>query len=123
MNKTLALENFHKLVERDGLIKSVRAILGDGVIVRLPFASVVYDRPIEDLSLSTRSYNCLCRNGIVKIDHLLTNLQRDDFSKMRNLGVKSLNEIKNKVIDYGYKNLSKGEQIKFLSGLIEDNCE
>ena len=122
MNNKIALENFHALVEKEGLIKAVRQIFGNAVI-KLPFDKKIYDRPIEDLALSTRSWNCLRRYGIVKIDQLLNELQRNTFSRMRNLGVKSFTEIKTKVLNYGYKNLSKTEQLNFLSEIIKNNCE
>ena len=122
MKNKIALENFHALVEKEGLIKAVRQVFGNAV-VKMPFIKTVYDRPIDELGLSTRSWNCLRRYGIVKIDQLLNELQRDTFSRMKNLGVKSFTEIKTKVLNYGYKNLSKTEQLNFLSEIIKDNCE
>jgi len=58
------------------------------------------DRPIEDLDLSVRSYNCLKRFGIYKISEL-TDKTEEDMMKIRNLGKKSLKEIKDKLIEMG----------------------
>lgn len=51
---------------------------------------------IEDLDLSVRSTNCLRRAGINTIDDLCMKTE-DDMMKIRNLGRKSLDEIKKKL--------------------------
>ena len=58
------------------------------------------DRPIEDLDLSVRSYNCLKRFGIFKISELVDKTE-EDMMKIRNLGKKSLKEIKDKLQEMG----------------------
>ncbi len=51
---------------------------------------------IEELDLSVRSYNCLKRAGINTIQEL-TNKTEAEMMKVRNLGRKSLDEVKNKL--------------------------
>ncbi len=51
---------------------------------------------IEDLDLSVRSYNCLKRAGIQTVDEL-TQKTEEDMLKVRNLGKKSLKEVKDKL--------------------------
>ncbi len=53
---------------------------------------------IEDLDLSVRSNNCLRRAGINTVEDLI-NKSEEDLKKVRNLGTKSLDEIKKKLID------------------------
>lgn len=65
----------------------------------------VYDTPIEDLDLTTRTYNCLKRADITKIGQLLQ-MDEKDLLSVRNLGSKSIDEIKDKLIEQGY--LSNG---------------
>ena len=55
---------------------------------------------IEDLDLSVRSYNCLKRAGIQTVDEL-TQRSEDEMMRVRNLGKKSLKEVKEKLIDMG----------------------
>ncbi|MCH4056422.1 MULTISPECIES: DNA-directed RNA polymerase subunit alpha [Lapidilactobacillus] len=55
---------------------------------------------IEELDLSVRSYNCLKRAGINTVQEL-TNKTEADMMKVRNLGRKSLEEVKAKLIDLG----------------------
>ncbi|GKQ42238.1 DNA-directed RNA polymerase subunit alpha [Companilactobacillus sp. RD055328] len=55
---------------------------------------------IEELDLSVRSYNCLKRAGINTVQEL-TDKSEADMMKVRNLGRKSLEEVKVKLIDLG----------------------
>jgi DNA-directed RNA polymerase subunit alpha len=61
----------------------------------------VYDTPIEDLELTTRTYNCLKRADITKIGQLLQ-MDEKDLLSVRNLGSKSIDEIKEKLVEHGY---------------------
>ncbi|WP_105956354.1 DNA-directed RNA polymerase subunit alpha [Apilactobacillus quenuiae] len=55
---------------------------------------------IEELDLSVRSYNCLKRAGINTVQEL-TDKSEADMMKVRNLGRKSLVEVKHKLEDLG----------------------
>ena len=55
---------------------------------------------IEDLDLSVRSYNCLKRAGIQTVEEL-TQKTEDEMMRVRNLGKKSLKEVKDKLIELG----------------------
>lgn len=55
---------------------------------------------IEELDLSVRSYNCLKRAGINSVQEL-TDKSEADMMHVRNLGRKSLEEVKNKLVDLG----------------------
>lgn len=60
----------------------------------------ILELPIEDLDLSVRSYNCLKRAGINSVDEL-TQKSEEDMMKVRNLGKKSLKEVKQRLDDLG----------------------
>ena len=55
---------------------------------------------IEELELSVRSYNCLKRASINTVEEL-TEKTEEDMMKFRNLGKKSLEEVKNKLAELG----------------------
>jgi DNA-directed RNA polymerase subunit alpha len=61
----------------------------------------VYDLPIEELELTTRTYNCLKRADITKIGQLLQ-MDEKDLLSVRNLGSKSIDEIKDKLVEHNY---------------------
>ena len=54
------------------------------------------EKPIEDLDLSVRSYNCLKRAGINTLGELIEKSE-EDMMRVRNLGKKSLKEVKQKL--------------------------
>jgi DNA-directed RNA polymerase subunit alpha len=58
------------------------------------------EMPIEELDLSVRSFNCLKRASINTVGEL-TNKSDDDMMKVRNLGKKSLEEVKEKLVALG----------------------
>ncbi len=59
---------------------------------------------IEDLDLSVRSYNCLKRANIQTVEEL-TMKSEDDMMRVRNLGKKSLKEVREKLaeLELGFK--------------------
>jgi DNA-directed RNA polymerase subunit alpha len=59
-------------------------------------ASKVLEMTIEDLDLSVRSYNCLKRANINTVADLVSKTE-EDMMKVRNLGRKSLEEVKKKL--------------------------
>ena len=56
--------------------------------------------PIEEMDLSVRSYNCLKRAGINNVEDL-TRKSRGDMLKVKNLGIKSIDEVIAKLESYG----------------------
>ena len=56
--------------------------------------------PIEEMDLSVRSYNCLKRAGINNVEDL-TKKTRGDMLKVKNLGIKSIDEVVAKLESYG----------------------
>lgn len=61
---------------------------------------------IEDLDLSVRSYNCLKRAGIATVEELILKTE-DEMMRIRNLGKKSLKEVKDKLdeLDLNFKTI------------------
>ena len=60
----------------------------------------VLETSIADLDLSVRSFNCLMRAGIKDVRDLTTKTE-EDMMKVRNLGRKSLKEVKEKLEELG----------------------
>ncbi len=68
----------------------------------------VLEMTIEELDLSVRSFNCLKRAGINTVEDLI-NKSQEDMMKVRNLGIKSLEEVIGKLNALGF-NLSSGDE-------------
>lgn len=61
----------------------------------------VYDTPIEELDLTTRTSNCLRRADITKVGQLLQ-MDQKDLLAVRNLGQKSIDEIREKLVEHNF---------------------
>ena len=60
----------------------------------------IYEMTVEELDLSVRSFNCLKRANINTVEELI-NKTEDEMMKVRNLGVKSLEEVEAKLASLG----------------------
>jgi len=92
----LLVEHFNVLVDLDDVGKSTSFIneREDESQGR------VLDMPIEELDLSVRAYNCLRRHGVDTVQDLAS-LKEEDIIKVKNLGKKSMKEIKEKLTELG----------------------
>lgn len=65
-----------------------------------PAALKLLLKPVEELELSARAYNCLIQEGIKRIIDLV-NLPEDEALKIKNFGRKSLNEVAETLSSFG----------------------
>ena len=70
---------------------------------------LLLQKPIEDLDLSLRSYNCLKRAGLNSLGEILATDARE-VAKIRNFGKKSYAEVENMVKAYGFELEEKEEE-------------
>ncbi len=82
---------------------------GERVAIAKTVSGKDYDRPIEDLDLSVRAYNCLKRSGITKVGQVLE-MSQDDLLAVRNFGQKSLDELNQRLEAMGYKRPGSDEE-------------
>lgn len=68
----------------------------------------ILEMTIEELDLSVRSFNCLKRAGINTVDDLI-NKSEEEMMKVRNLGKKSFEEVREKLQSLGF-DLSSEEE-------------
>lgn len=68
----------------------------------------ILEMTIEELGLSVRSFNCLKRAGINTVEDLISKSE-EEMMKVRNLGKKSFDEVKEKLQSLGF-DLSSEEE-------------
>ncbi|HPK87190.1 MAG TPA: DNA-directed RNA polymerase subunit alpha [Atribacterota bacterium] len=61
----------------------------------------LFEKTIEELDLSVRSYNCLKKSNINTFGELIRKTE-EELMSIKNLGKKSFEEIKDKVTEFGY---------------------
>src|SRR3984885_6840712 len=91
------------LVELFGLARALEGgAEGPDTRAAPPAAALAADLalPIEELNLTVRSYNCLKREGIHTVGELVARSEQD-LLDIRNFGPKSIEEVKQKLVDMG----------------------
>lgn len=90
----------------------------------LPVQSEEYNTPIEQLSLSVRTFNCLKRAGITKVGELLE-YSDEELIKIKNLGQKALEEVRSQLKEMGFvsEEESPGEEATLQEGEEEEGLE
>jgi len=80
------------------------AVLVEEQVVEDSLGEEVIETPIEDLDLSVRVFNSLKRAGITKIGEILELMDKGDDAvlSIRNFGVKSLLELRDKMVEKAY---------------------
>lgn len=120
-NKEKMIDELFDTVSEYGLIRAVYATFGNKAKMNLGFTKRVCDVPIEDFPLSVRGYNVLKRSNINTLGELIDVLNDKKLMELRNLGEKTAREIKTKIVDYGYNELSDKEKKDFLAEVISLN--
>ena len=92
----LLVEHLNLFVEINSIVEDVEVIAESKVETTNKFQNMT----IDDLELSVRSNNCLKRAGIQTVEELIQKTE-EDMMKVRNLGKKSLKEIKEVIASYG----------------------
>jgi DNA-directed RNA polymerase alpha subunit len=98
-------------------------LLGCGVspAVELPMSNSLLDLSIDEMDLSTRSNNSLHRCDIHTIRDLVRGIRRDNLLSVRSLGIKSRGEVKLKLSEMAYAELTEEERIAFWSYVIRNS--
>lgn len=92
----------------NNLDESFATVTEDELPVEDEYRQDLQHKLIEDLELSVRSYNCLKRAGITTLEELT---QKTEYEMMhvRNLGKKSLQEVKDKINSLGLNFRQSGD--------------
>lgn len=121
MNRTSCLNDLCAAAEKLGLIP-VLFMFGNGLHFRIPMTQALWDTSIDELNLTVRSRNGLMRAGTDTIGKVAELIMHDDgLNKVRNLGRKSVAEIKTAILAEGYKQLDHKARLVFWQDFIEHN--
>lgn len=97
LGSKILMDHLEQIVAIKGSVYETESVIKPDVSgVENPMATMM----IEDLDLSVRSYNCLKRAGIQTVEELTLKTE-DEMMRIRNLGKKSLKEVKDKLHDLG----------------------
>ena len=91
------------LVSHFNVVSQLNSIIASNEFmheIEAPVVNKTNEKKIEELDLSVRSYNCLMRAGIKDVKDLISRSE-EEMMKVRNLGRKSLKEVKEKLEELG----------------------
>ena len=100
----------------------VLTLFGNNLYVRVPMSQALWDMSIDELDLTVRARNGLMRcgaNTVGKVSQLI--MSEHGLSSVRNLGRKSISEIKTALLAKGYEQLSDSERVDFWKQFIVSN--
>ena len=121
MNENAIVEELYDAIGNHGLMNTICAVFGKGAQVELGFTQKLCDTKLEELNLSVRSYNALMRAGCKTVGETVTAINEGRLMSLRNLGVKSVAEIRALILEYGYAQLSDRRKKEFLHNLVRLN--
>ena len=110
----LCAENF-------GVVETLNRFYGFDIKMKVCFSRAVCEQDVDDLQLSVRSHNALKRAGLFTVESVIDAIADGSMEKIRNLGRKSVAEIKTVLLQLCFDKLSEREKEQFFLYVIENN--
>ena len=120
-NRKEVVEMLCQSSEQIGLVETMHTVFGNNIKVSIPFSKMSTDTPIDELDFSVRASNCLHRAGRVTIGDIIDVINNEELARYRNIGKKTVSEIKTKLLVYGYFKLSNIAKKSFWFDFLERN--
>ena len=123
MNENAIVEELYEDIETHGLMNTLCTVFGKGCQIELGYTQKLCETNVSELDLSVRSYNALMRANCKTVGEAITAINEDSLYKVRNLGVKSIAEIRRLILEYGYAQASDRRKKEFLHRLVQLNSK
>lgn len=121
MNTTSHANKLYNETEKVGLIPVLRQF-GNGLHVRIPMSQSFWDSSIDELNLSVRARNGLMRARAATIGEASELIMSEGgLEAVRNLGRKSIAEIKTTILAESYNRLGPKARLTFWEHFVENN--
>ena len=121
MNTISQASNLFAEAEKNGLIPVLKRY-GHGLHFRIPMSQSYWDSSIDNLNLSVRSRNGLMRARATTIGKASELIMSDGgLEAVRNLGRKSIAEIKTTIFVESYNQLGPKARLTFWEFFVEKN--
>ena len=104
-----------------GITATLYLFYGTNIRMKIAYSRKTCDTSIDDMQLSVRAWNALKRAGVNTIGELIDVIQEDGLMKIRNLGKKSMTEIKTRILETGFRDLTETEKIRCFEYVIDNN--
>ena len=121
MKKDEIVNKFLESANENGVITTLYGVLGNCVKVSVPFSKKACETSIDEIYFSVRANNSLKRVWVFTIGEVIDLIASDGLLRIRNLGKKTQNEIKTRILAFGYNQLTNDEKKCFFYKVIEQN--
>ena len=122
-NKETVVSSLIQATEQIGIIPTLYSVFGKTVAVKVPFTKKACETEIDEIDFSPRANHALKRASIFSIGQVIDVINGEDgLKRIRNLGTKTENEIKTKVLAFAYGHLNDKEKRIFFYDILEANC-
>lgn len=122
MKKDEIVSELLRSTNEHGLIATLYGAVGKSVKVSIPFSQRACDTSIDDLDFSVRANNSMKRVGVFTVGEVIDLIASNELLCIRNLGKKTQNEIKTRVLEFGFERLTENEKKRFMYDIVEKNC-
>ena len=121
MKKEEVVSELLNSADKNGLITTLYGVFGKSVKVSVPFSMKACEMSVDDIDFSPRANNSLKRAGIFTIGQVIDLIADDGLLRIRNLGKKTQNEIKVRIMMFGYNRLNENEKKRFFYDVVDRN--
>ena len=121
MNENAIVEELSDAIETHGLMNTITTIFGKGAVIEMGFTKTLCDTEVKDLGLSVRAYNGLMRAGCKTVGQLIEKINEGSLIGLRQIGVKSIAELRRFVVEFGYAQMSDRRKKEFLHNFVKRN--
>lgn len=122
MKKDEAAAEILRAANENGLITALYGAFGRSAKVSIPFSQRACETSVDDIDFSQRASNSLKRSGVFTVGEIIDLIADDGLLQIRNLGKKTENEIKLRILLFGYERLSENEKKRFFLDAVSKNC-
>ena len=122
MKKDDVVNELLRSANENGLITTLYGAFGKNINVSIPFSQKACDTSIDELDFSVRANNAMKRASIFTIGEAIDLIADDGLLRVRNLGKKTQNEIKTRILAFGYDRLTEMEKKCFFYDVVDKNC-
>lgn len=123
MNQNEIVNELLKSANENGLIITLSEVFGRNIKISVPFSQRACETSIDELDFSVRASNAMKRAGIFTIGEVIDLIASEDLTRIRNLGKKTVNEIKTRILLFGYDKLTENEKKRFFYEVVARNCK
>lgn len=121
MRKDEVVNELFNAANEFGVVEVLDAVFGSSVRVSIALSQKTCDTEIDTLDFSVRANNAMKRAGLFTLGEVAEIIASGELAKIRNLGKKTENEIKTRLLVYGFERLSDKEKKDFFADTLDRN--